>query len=319
MLKSKRDSLSSHQPVLLSEVLNALTIRSNGIYLDCTFGRGGHSQAILNQLGNQGQILSFDQDPDAVQAAHALCIADNRFTIIHDCFAQLRQHIEARNWLGQVNGILFDLGVSSPQLDLPTRGFSFRHNGPLDMRMNPKTGESLAAWLSHATVSEVAQILKNYGEERYAWRIAKAIIAARQQTELTTTGQLAQIIAAAHPRWEPDKHPATRSFQALRIFINRELEQLQLVLPQTLEVLAPKGRLVIISFHSLEDRIVKRFFREQAKGDYFPVQVPITTSALRPQLRIIGKPTFPNADEVAANPRARSAVLRVAEKLNNDS
>jgi 16S rRNA (cytosine1402-N4)-methyltransferase len=308
---------SAHQPVLLLEVLAALNIHPPGIYVDCTFGRGGHSQAILNRLGNQGQILAFDQDPEAVPVAQALSKIDNRFTLIHTQFTKLKQQIVARDWLGRVNGILLDLGVSSPQLDVPTRGFSFRHDGPLDMRMDPNRGDSIRVWLSHATTQQVAHVLKEYGEERYAWRIATAIIAARQQTPLTNTTQLANIVAAAHPNWEKGKHPATRTFQALRIFINHELEELQQLLPQTLEVLAPQGRLVIISFHSLEDRIVKRFIRQQAKSDPFPPNIPLSVTTLRPpSLRLVGKPIFPNATEIMANPRARSAVLRVAEKCD---
>jgi 16S rRNA (cytosine1402-N4)-methyltransferase len=314
VLISQPTPVAVHQPVLLLEVLEALTIHSNGIYVDCTFGRGGHSQAILNRLGNQGQVLAFDQDPEAMLAAQTLSKVDNRFTGIHTRFTQLKQPIVARNWLGQVNGILLDLGVSSPQLDNPMRGFSFMHDGPLDMRMDPGRGDSIGVWLSQATTQQVAHVLKEYGEERYAWRIAKAIITARQKTTLMSTLQLANIIAAAHPHWEKGKHPATRSFQALRIFINRELEELQQILPQTLEILAPQGRLVVISFHSLEDRIVKRFIRNQAKGDPFPINIPLTVTALRPQLRMIGKPIFPSTEEIMANPRARSAVLRVAEK-----
>ena len=315
-LTAQLTSVSDHQPVLLLEVLAALNIHPNGIYVDCTFGRGGHSQAILNHLGNQGQILALDQDPEAVLAAQALSKVDNRFTLIHTQFTELKQIVVANNWLGKVNGILLDLGVSSPQLDVPTRGFSFMHDGPLDMRMDPSRGDSIGVWLSQATIQQVAHVLKEYGEERYAWRIAKAIIAARQKETLTSTTQLANIVAAAHPHWEKGKHPATRTFQALRIFINRELEELQQLLPQTLEVLAPQGRLVVISFHSLEDRIVKRFIRNQAKGDPFPINVPLTAAALHPQLRLMGKPIFPSAEEIVANPRARSAVLRVAEKCH---
>ena len=316
-LTAQLTSVPDHQPVLLLEVLAALNIYSNGIYVDCTFGRGGHSQAILNHLGNQGQILAFDQDPEAVLAAQALSKVDNRFTLIHTRFTKLKQIVVANNWLGKVNGILLDLGVSSPQLDVPARGFSFMHDGPLDMRMDPGSGDSIGVWLSQATTQQVALVLKEYGEERYAWRIAKAIIAARQENPLMSTVQLANIIAAAHPHWEKGKHPATRSFQALRIFINRELEELQQLLPQTLEVLAPQGRLVVISFHSLEDRIVKRFIRKQVKGDPFLINVPLTTAALHPQLRLVGKAIFPSAEEIAANPRARSAVLRVAEKCHS--
>ncbi|RKZ93401.1 MAG: 16S rRNA (cytosine(1402)-N(4))-methyltransferase [Candidatus Parabeggiatoa sp. nov. 1] len=312
----------SHQPVLLPEVLEALNIQPYGIYIDCTFGRGGHTRAVLNRLGTAGQILAFDQDPEAVQAAQALELADPRFSIIHSTFAQLAQQVEKRGWFGKVDGVLLDLGVSSPQLDTPARGFSFMHDGPLDMRMNPNHGESAGEWLSKATANEIAEVLKTYGEERYARRIARAIVAACQQTELNTTHQLAEIITAACP--SPSfrkrkvkgvfKHPATRSFQALRIFLNRELEQLQQILPQTLDVLALRGRLVIISFHSLEDRVVKRFVRDCVRGDDFPPDVPVTSDALHPRLHAIGKPIFPSVAEVAKNPRVRSAIMRVAER-----
>lgn len=328
---SQTESLnpSPHQPVLLSKVLEALNLRSDGIYVDCTFGRGGHTQAILNCLGTAGQVLAFDQDPEAVQTAQTWCV-DNRFSIVHSDFAQLAQQLEKRGWLAKVNGVLLDLGVSSPQLDTPARGFSFTHNGPLDMRMNPNHSPTIAEWLSKTTANEITQVLRIYGEEPHARRIARAIVAAREQQELQTTHQLADIIASAIPRpsshstsrfnkGKPKnrgifKHPATRSFQALRIFINRELEQLQQVLPQILEALAPGGRLVVISFHSLEDRIVKRFIRNSVRGDDFPPEVPVTKDALHPRLRAIGKANFPSADEIAANPRARSAVLRVAER-----
>ena len=315
MSKSKSLNPFPHQPVLLSEVLEALNLRSNGVYIDCTFGRGGHSQAILNRLGTEGKVLALDQDPEAVQVAQTLCMTDNRFSIVHSTFAQLAQHIEVRGWLGQVNGVLLDLGVSSPQLDTPVRGFSFMHDGPLDMRMNPEEGNSVGEWLSFAPANEIAEVLKIYGEERHARRIAFAIVTAREQTELKTTRQLADIITAIYPSKarEKFKHPATRSFQALRIFINRELEQLQQVLAQVLDVLAPGGRLAVISFHSLEDRIVKRFIRDCVRGDDFPPGVPITSEALHPRLRAISKPIFPSATEVAKNPRARSAVLRIAE------
>ena len=312
---SKSPDLLLHQPVLLAEALEALNLHFEGIYVDCTFGCGGHSKAILRQLGTLGQVLAFDQDPEAVQIARKIGTIDKRFTIIHSCFAHLIKHIKMRNLIGQVNGVLLDLGVSSPQLDNPTRGFSFSHDGPLDMRMNPHTGETIGKWLSEVTAKDIAKVLKTYGEERYAHRIAQAIVNAREQTELTTTRQLANIIATAHPAWEKSKHPATRSFQALRIFINRELEQLHQVLPQILNVLAPKGRLVIISFHSLEDRIVKRFIRDCVKGDDFPAQLPVTQNMLCPSLRSIYKPIFPTPSEIATNPRARSAIMRVAEKI----
>ncbi|MCK5876963.1 MAG: 16S rRNA (cytosine(1402)-N(4))-methyltransferase RsmH [Candidatus Marithrix sp.] len=300
----------SHQPVLLTETLNALNLCSDGIYIDCTYGRGGHTQAILSHLGSAGQVLALDQDPEAVQVAQS--INDERFSIVHNTFTQLQASIEERGWLGQVNGILLDLGVSSPQLDNPARGFSFMQDGPLDMRMNPNIGKSVAQWLDSATATEIVKILRDYGEERYANRIARAIKA----ESITTTGQLANIITKACPPNKEHKHPATRSFQAFRIFINRELEQLQQVLIQTLNVLAPHGRLVVISFHSLEDRIVKRFMRDNARGDKFPINLPVTVKQLNPKLQIIGKPIKASKTEVSSNPRARSATLRVAELTN---
>lgn len=307
---SKSDS---HKPVLLSEVLKALDLQSDGIYVDCTFGRGGHTKAILNHLGNQGKLLAFDQDPEAVQAAQS--IVDERFSIIHSGFEELARFV--KSYLGKVNGIFLDLGVSSPQLDSPERGFSFMRDGPLDMRMNPDSGQSVAEWLSTASMIDIANVLKSYGDERHARRIARAIVAV--QGELTTTRQLADIITAAVPpipayKKAVVKHPATLSFQALRIFINRELEQLQQVLPQVLEVLAPGGRLVVISFHSLEDRIVKRFIRDCARGDDFPIGLPVTRDALNPSLRAIGKPIKATVAEIDENPRARSAIMRVAER-----
>lgn len=305
--------MQHHTPVLCLEVLEKLQIQPQGYYIDCTFGRGGHSQAILAQLGPQGHLLALDQDPEAVQAGQHLSKVDQRFNIIHSTFAQLTEHVQAHYGLGCVQGLLLDLGVSSPQLNTPARGFSFMHDGPLDMRMNPAAGYPVAQWLSQASEHQITEVIKNYGEERYARRIAKAIVAARQQQPLETTQQLVQIIVKVYPHSKTAHlHPATRVFQALRIFINRELEQLQQVLPQTLDILAPGGRLVVISFHSLEDRLVKRFMRECARGDAFPIHVPITADQQRPQLHILGKPVFASTDEIARNPRSRSAVLRAA-------
>lgn len=305
---------SSHQPVLLAEVLTALNIQANGLYLDCTYGRGGHSRAILSQLNADGKLIAFDQDPEAIQNAQQLQQVDSRFTMIHSAFDQLVTHCQQLNYYGKINGILLDLGVSSPQLDNAERGFSFMKEGPLDMRMNPQQGESVAQWLAKAKPQQIADVLKTYGEERYAKRLANAIVTARDQAPLLTTKQLANIISVAHPAWEKDKHPATRSFQALRIFINQELNQLQTVLPQAIEVLAPLGRLAVISFHSLEDRIVKRFIRDQAKGRDFPLNLPVPAAMFKPDLRAVGKPIYPTQLEITTNPRARSAVLRVAEK-----
>jgi 16S rRNA (cytosine1402-N4)-methyltransferase len=304
-----------HRPVLLQEALAALDVHGDGIYIDGTFGRGGHSQAILARLGPAGRLLAFDKDPAAVRAAEEVLGADPRFGIVRGAFSTLGEVLRARGWLGRVAGLLLDLGVSSPQLDNPTRGFSFLRDGPLDMRMDPDAGVSAAVWLKTATEQDIAGVLRDYGEERYAKRIARSIVLARRQQPIETTTELAAIVARAVPVWERDRHPATRSFQAIRIFLNHELEDLEGCLPQALDALAPGGRLVVISFHSLEDRIVKRFIRQQSRGDIWPVDLPIRTSEMRPRLRAVGGPLYPSADEQALNPRARSAVLRVAEKL----
>ncbi len=304
-----------HQPVLLTETIDALNIQPDGRYVDGTFGRGGHSRAILARLNEHGRLLVLDQDPEAIATAQALAATEPRLTVRHSPFADLNRYLEALNWQGQVDGILLDLGVSSPQLDDAERGFSFLRDGPLDMRMNPHAGYSVAEWLKTVKVGELADVLKSYGEERHAKRIARAIVEAQAKTPFTRTRQLAEVIAEAHPAWEPDRHPATQSFQALRIFINRELEQLKTVLPQLLPALAVQGRLAIISFHSLEDRLVKRFIRDAAKGDNYPPNVPVTVDMLHPSLRSIGKAIHAGEAELAVNPRARSAVLRVAERL----
>lgn len=305
----------THQPVLLSEAIDFLNIQPDGIYLDGTFGRGGHSRAILARLSAHGRLIAFDQDPEAVEAAQLLAAIDSRLRIVHTPFVNLKQQLESLELFGKLNGILLDLGISSPQLDNSERGFSFLRAGTLDMRMNPQQGQSLQTWLETAKETEIMNILKDFGEERYAKRIARAIMTARAVQPLTTTVQLAEIIAAAHPAWEKDKHPATRSFQAFRIFINQELAQLTQVLPQALDALAVGGRLAVISFHSLEDRIVKRFFRDAARGDDFPPDLPVTMDQLHPRLKILGKPISPSETEIQHNIRSRSAVLRGAEKL----
>jgi len=305
----------THKPVLFDEVLAALAIRADGIYIDGTFGRGGHAGAVLEQLGPQGRLLGLDKDPQAVAEAERRFGADARFAIERGSFAQLGQHVKQRGWQGKVNGILLDLGVSSPQLDDASRGFSFRNDGDLDMRMDPQQGRSAAQWLAGASEREIADVLYQYGEERHSRRIARAIVGARKEAPITRTAQLAEIIRAAHPSWEPGRDPATKSFQGIRIFINAELEDLRECLPQALAALAPGGRLAVISFHSLEDRIVKRFMRDEARGDLFPPDLPVPQSALNPRLRVIGKAIRAGEREVAENPRARSAVLRVAERL----
>jgi 16S rRNA (cytosine1402-N4)-methyltransferase len=305
----------THRPVMLDEVLEALDLHADGIYVDGTFGRGGHTEAILRRLDARGRVLAIDKDPRAVQSARERFADDARFDVERGSFTRLKECIAARGWLGRVNGVLFDLGVSSPQLDDPQRGFSFQYEGPLDMRMDPETGESAAQYLAHAREDEIARVLREYGEERYAKRIARTIVSARTEKPIVTTRQLADLVAAAVPSREPGKHPATRSFQALRILVNNELGDLQAALTQALDVLATGGRLVVISFHSLEDRIVKLFYRDQARGDDFPRGLPVTADQLHPRLRIVAKPAYPTDDEIARNPRARSAVMRVAEKL----
>lgn len=305
----------AHRPVLLAEVIEGLSIRPSGIYIDATFGRGGHARALLQRLDAQGVLLAIDKDPEAVAAARKMFADDARFSIEQGTFAMLEHYVQERGWKGRIDGVLFDLGVSSPQLDDPLRGFSFRHDGPLDMRMNPQAGMNAAKWLSNAKEAEIISVLRNYGEERYAPRIARALIAARNESPLITTRQLAAIVAAANPAWEPGKDPATRTFQAIRIFINRELEDVATCLPQALDALTPGGRLAVISFHSLEDRIVKRYMREEARGDRFPVGVPVLATQCQPRVRLVGKAIHASAQEVSDNPRARSAVLRIAEKI----
>ena len=306
----------AHRSVLLDEALTALEVKPAGIYVDATFGRGGHSQAILARLNKQGFLLALDKDPQAIQAAQELFPQETRLAIEHGSFSALQTFVENRGLLGKVNGVLLDLGVSSPQLDDPERGFSFRREGPLDMRMDPTSGLSAAQWLAIAPEREIANVVKTYGEESHARRIARAIVEHRVTQPIVTTGELQALVAQAKPNREKGKDPATQTFQAIRIFINRELDDLRACLPQVLKILAPGGRLVVISFHSLEDRIVKRFMRNEARGDSFPKDLPVRAHELTPQLRVIGKAVHAGAVEVAANPRARSAVMRVAEKID---
>ncbi|TAK54198.1 MAG: 16S rRNA (cytosine(1402)-N(4))-methyltransferase RsmH [Gammaproteobacteria bacterium] len=305
------DHGGQHAPVLLDTALEALAIRPDGRYVDATFGRGGHAAGILERLGDKGALLAIDRDPEAVAAAAALFGADPRVRLRHGPFSEIAELAGA----GLADGILFDLGVSSPQLDDARRGFSFLRDGPLDMRMDPGQGESAAQWLARATEREMATVIARFGEERHARRIARAIVAARAEAPIVTTGALAAVIAAAVPRREPGRHPATRTFQALRIHVNDELGELTRALPQAVAMLAPGGRLVAISFHSLEDRIVKRFLREAARGDPVWAGLPGAPAAARPRLRLVGPPVFADAAEIARNPRARSAVLRAAERL----
>lgn len=304
-----------HQPVLLEEVLEALNLHPAGIYMDCTFGRGGHSRAILARIGAEGHVLALDRDPQAVAEGRRLEALEPRFRIRRAAFSALREEAEQLGVIGRVNGLLFDLGASSPQFDTPERGFSFRQDGPLDMRMDPDQGESAAQWLNRAREEDIVRVLKEYGEERFAGRIARAIVRARKENPLTTTTELADLVASVVPGREPGKHPATRTFQAIRIRTNREQEELDTVLSQVLDVLAVGGRLAVISFHSLEDRRVKRFIRDQSRGDPYPRGLPVPDSARYPRLRTVGRAVRPGVREVSENPRSRSAVLRVAEKL----
>lgn len=304
-----------HVPVLSAEVLSGLAIIPDGIYIDATFGRGGHSVQILERLGPEGRLMAIDQDPSAVAAAQFRPFLDEpRFMIMSASFAELSALAKEQGWMGKVNGILMDLGVSSPQLDDAARGFSFRLEGPLDMRMNPQSKMSAADWLNSAEPSEIARVLREYGEERFSKRIAGAIVKARLLKPLATTSELASIIVSAVPVREPNKHPATRSFQAIRIYINQELEVLQRALEQCLEVLSIKGRLAVISFHSLEDRLVKQFMQRHSQGD-IPFRIPLREQQIIRRLRIVERLIRPSEEEVSANPRARSARLRIAEKL----
>jgi 16S rRNA (cytosine1402-N4)-methyltransferase len=303
-----------HQTVLLEEAVTALVTDSNGFYVDGTFGRGGHTRALLERLGPEGRVLALDLDPQACRVGTALAARDSRLEMVQMSFRDLLPYLATRPVPVSVAGLLLDLGVSSPQLDDPARGFSFLRDGDLDMRMNPDQGQSAAAWLAAASETEITRVLQEYGEERYARRIARAIVQARAQKPLLRTVQLAKVIAEAHPAWQPGRHPATQSFQAIRIHINGELTALRAVLDQVLEIMAIGGRLVVISFHSLEDRMVKRFIRD-AEHPRVPRGLPIEEARLPRRLRALGRAIHASATEVAANPRARSAVMRVAEKL----
>lgn len=303
-----------HQTVLLREAVEALVTEPSGIYVDGTFGRGGHSREILGSLSVDGRLLGVDKDPVACSSAHELAVSDSRFTFYHGSFADLPQQLP-RMGIGAVDGILLDLGVSSPQLDEAERGFSFMQDGPLDMRMDTSSGETAAQWLSYAKAEDIADALKEYGEERFAKRIAAAIVEAREEAPITTTARLSKIVSEANPRWEKHKHPATRSFQGVRIKVNRELGDLQDLLSAALELLRVGGRLVVISFHSLEDRLVKRYMRDMSRGDPIPVGVPVTESALNKRMKLVGKAVKASPAEVDGNVRARSAIMRVAEKI----
>ncbi|KWD05220.1 ribosomal RNA small subunit methyltransferase H [Burkholderia ubonensis] len=305
-----------HRTVLLDEAVDALVTRPDGIYVDGTFGRGGHSRAVLARLGAAGRLIAFDKDPRAIETAQG--IEDARFSIVHDSFASMQGALAARG-IGKVSGVLLDLGVSSPQVDDPQRGFSFRADGPLDMRMDPTRGESAAEWLARASLQELTEVIRDYGEERFAFQIAKALVARRAESDclgpLDSTGELAQIVGHVVKTREKGKDPATRTFQAIRIHVNQELADLQVVLDAALSLLEQGGRLVVISFHSLEDRIVKRFMQAHASAPAVDRRLPIRAVDLpSPPLKIIGR-KFPSDAEVAANPRARSAVMRIAERV----
>jgi 16S rRNA (cytosine1402-N4)-methyltransferase len=306
----------NHKSVLLDEAVELLVHDADGIYMDGTFGRGGHSNLILQHISPQASLHAFDKDPLAIMQAQEMVALDPRLSITQTSFANMDQIAQQHNCFGQVQGILLDLGVSSPQIDDASRGFSFQHDGPLDMRMNPDAGESAAQWLARAGAEEIADVLYHYGEERFSRRMARAVVEYRKQQPITTTKQLASIIAAANPKWEKGKNPATRAFQGIRIHINQELKDLEVGLQAALETLAPGGRLVVISFHSLEDRIVKRFMREHAKGDsHIPRGLPVTQDQLKRRLILLSKARKPSSHEVDINPRSRSAVMRVAEKI----
>ncbi len=306
---------NTHITVLIEEAVQALAIKADGVYVDGTFGRGGHSRKILEQLGTQGRLIAFDRDLKAIESSKE--IKDARFYMVHSHFAGMQAKLNEMG-VSKVDGILLDLGISSPQIDDASRGFSFRYDAPLDMRMDQSSGQTAAELLANTTEQHLGEVIKNYGEERFAKQIARAIITERNDGRaITTTGQLAKIVAGAVTRFEPGQNPATRTFQALRIFVNQELEELSLTMPQCLALLAPQGRLAVISFHSLEDRIVKQFIRDQANRDDLPANFPVRAADLpQPKLQGVGKTIKPSAKEVKANPRSRSAVLRVAERTN---
>ena len=305
--------MDAHVSVLLAEAVAALAVNPEGIYVDATFGRGGHSRAILQALGPQGRLIALDRDPAAITAGRT--ISDLRFTLVHAPFSAIAAVLDQLT-LPQVDGVLLDIGVSSPQLNTPERGMSFRFDAPLDMRMDTTQGETAADFLAQASQQQLEKVIRDYGEERFAHAIAKALVAARGEHGISRTGQLATLVAQVVRTREPGQHPATRTFQALRIHVNRELEELSLTLPACLERLKPRGRLAVISFHSLEDRIVKRFMRDAANPQQPPKGVPLRSIDLpAPKAVLVGKPVFPAAVEIAANPRSRSAVLRIAEKI----
>ena len=307
--------MAEHTPVLLDEVLAGLSVRRDGRYCDATFGRGGHTAAILGALGPAGRLVAIDRDPEAIRSGRQRFAAEARLTLVQGSFGPLEERVRAAGMAGELDGVLLDLGVSSPQLDEAVRGFSFMQDGPLDMRMDNESGQSAAQWLAKAGEREIADVIRGLGEERFARRIARAIVAARETAPITRTAELAALVAGAVPTREPGKHPATRTFQAIRIHVNGELDALESALPQAVRLLAPGGRLCVVSFHSLEDRIVKRFIRREEQGDPVYAGLPDVPAHARPRLRRVGGAIMAGEPEVRANPRARSAVLRVAERL----
>lgn len=307
--------MDEHKPVLVDAVLEVLALRPAGRYLDATFGRGGHSERILQALGANAVLIAIDRDPDAIAAGRARFASEPRLTLVHGAFADLAQLVRtARPEITQFDGILIDCGVSSPQLDQAARGFSFRLDGPLDMRMDPGSGEPVSAWLARVSFEELRHVIATLGEEKYARRIAASIVRERASTPLLRTTQLAALIERAVPVREPGKHAATRSFQALRMWVNDELAQLRGALAQAVELLAPGGRLAVLSFHSLEDAVVRDFFRERSSIDPRLARLPVVPAAAQPALRLVGRKQRAAPAEVAANPRARSALLRVVER-----
>jgi 16S rRNA (cytosine1402-N4)-methyltransferase len=308
-------SSNAHVPVLLGPVLNGLNIQQAGVYIDGTFGRGGHSSAILEQLNANGRLIATDRDPQAIASAPQALLDDPRFELIRGDIAELATVVGEQGLMGRVDGLLLDLGVSSPQLDEPQRGFSFLRDGPLDMRMDPESGRSAAEWIADVKEQDLKRVLRKFGEEPHAARIARAIVTARRGEPLATTLQLAEVVAAVVPKGRGKKHPATRTFQAIRIAINQELEQLQTCLRDSIDMLAVGGRLCVISFHSLEDRIVKRFMRDAAREPEQYRGMPSIPEAYRPKLRLVGRAVSASAEEIKANVRARSARLRVAERV----
>lgn len=304
--------MSQHVTVLLNETVEAIVGPAEGLYIDCTLGRGGHTALLLSKLGPQARVIGVDRDPQAIEFCQQRFADDARFEAIASDFGSLGAVLDARGWVGQVDGIMADLGVSSPQLDQADRGFSFQQDGPLDMRMDPNHGQPASDWIAHVKHPDLARVLREFGDERYASRIASAILEARAVKPITRTLQLAQIVKDAHPKWEPGRHPATQTFQAIRIHVNQELAQIDQVLPEMVRALSPAGLMAVISFHSLEDRRIKRFIRDQANPPGDPLgMLPQPAPVLKP----IGKAIKPSAQEVQANPRARSSVLRVAQKV----